>query len=40
MIEAKTDEEVNIWTARIADGDQAELGSVNCEQPTVSDGRR
>ncbi len=29
MIEAKTDEEVNIWTARIADAIKAELGSVN-----------
>ncbi len=29
MIEAKTDEEVNTWTARIADAIKAELGSVN-----------
>jgi phosphoglucosamine mutase len=29
MIEAKTDEEVNTWTTRIADAIQAELGSVS-----------
>ena len=29
MIEAKTDEEVNTWTTRIANAIQAELGSVN-----------
>jgi len=29
MIEAKTDEEVDEWTGRIADAIRAELGSVN-----------